>query len=511
VTGLVLMVEECRAQPLDSLAAGIMKVETQIQRVASRRSRYLAALQRLRADVLTLQLSLDNAIRQLEGREDDYSDAEVPPGLQGAAVEARAVLQGYREILAHGSSEEADVATFPPDDLGDPGTEIDGFGELVQATVENRLEGVEFEAVYTADVFSNVDGGVQRGSGYLDNVDLTIAFDAEKLFGWSGAVFSLYVLGNQGDSPTDYIGDAQGVSNIDADDTWKIYEAWLQQELWSGKVSLLAGLYDLNSEFDVMETAGLFLNSSHGIGPDFSQTGRNGPSIFPATSLGLRVRFQPTGNTYFQTVVLDGVPGNPDNPNGTQIVLDKKDGLLLTGEVGWSTEAGPYQSYRKVALGGYLYTSKFDALIRKDAVGNPARLRGRPGFYVLAEGSVLREDDPEQGLAMFARFGVADDAIYQLSAYLGAGMAYTGLLPGRDQDLLGVAVATARNGHPFKLSMLNTGTSVEAYEVALELTYRVALFPWLVAQPDVQYIINPGTERALSNALLISSRFEITL
>jgi porin len=63
------------------------------------------------------------------------------------------------------------------------------------------------------------------------------------------------------------------VSNIDASDAWKIYEAWLKQSLFQDRLPVLAGLYDLNSEFDVIESAGLFLNSSHGIGADYSQTG----------------------------------------------------------------------------------------------------------------------------------------------------------------------------------------------------------------------------------------------
>jgi porin len=52
------------------------------------------------------------------------------------------------------------------------------------------------------------------------------------------------------------------------------------------------GLYDLNSEFDVIEAAALFLNPSHGIGPDFAQSGRNGPSIFPVTSLAIRGEYR---------------------------------------------------------------------------------------------------------------------------------------------------------------------------------------------------------------------------
>lgn len=78
--------------------------------------------------------------------------------------------------------------------------------------------------------------------------------------------------------------------SIDADNTWKIYEAWFQQKLFGDNLSILTGLFDLNSEFDLIETAGLFLNSSQGIGSNFSQTGLNCPSIFPNTSLWLRTK-----------------------------------------------------------------------------------------------------------------------------------------------------------------------------------------------------------------------------
>src|SRR3546814_3364842 len=39
--------------------------------------------------------------------------------------------------------------------------------------------------------------------------------------------------------------------------------------------------------------AGLFIGSPHGIGTDFAQSGQNGPSIFPSTSLAARVQWAP--------------------------------------------------------------------------------------------------------------------------------------------------------------------------------------------------------------------------
>ena len=47
------------------------------------------------------------------------------------------------------------------------------------------------------------------------------------------------------------------------------------------------GLVDINTTFDVQETAALFLNASHGIGPDLGDTGFNGPSDYPTTALAV--------------------------------------------------------------------------------------------------------------------------------------------------------------------------------------------------------------------------------
>src|SRR3546814_8879648 len=66
----------------------------------------------------------------------------------------------------------------------------------------------------------------------------------------------------------------------------RLYEAWIDQKIGDA-ASVRIGLYDLNSEFGALDTAGFFVSSPHGIGTDFAQSGRNGPSIFPATSLEL--------------------------------------------------------------------------------------------------------------------------------------------------------------------------------------------------------------------------------
>jgi carbohydrate-selective porin OprB len=65
-----------------------------------------------------------------------------------------------------------------------------------------------------------------------------------------------------------------------------------EKNLLDNQFSVLAGLYELNSEFYRLQSAGLFLNSSFGIGPEFSQSGLEGPSIFPSTSYMSSQRMQ---------------------------------------------------------------------------------------------------------------------------------------------------------------------------------------------------------------------------
>lgn len=383
------------------------------------------------------------------------------------------------------------------------------FGALGALRDDARARGLDLQFVYTGEQ-AWVRGGNETGTTYLDNADLTLAADLDALLGLRGGDAFVYVLGNSGGSPSELAGDWQVVSNIDAPDTWKVYELWYQQRWGDERYSLKAGLYDLNSEFDAIATATLFLNSAFGIGSDISQSGVNGPSIFPTTSLALRGRAAFGGRFYAQAVVLDGVPGDPDFSRGTQIELDRDDGLLLVGETGYLHEpAGVGDGrYRKLAVGGWRYTAAVD----EDAYGNPVRARENSGIYALAEGSLLPErNDPAQGLAGFLRYGLADQHINRLDAFLSGGLVYTGMFPGRDADRLGVGVAYARNSQRFRDAAAADGAPVDSHETVVELSYRAELLAWLALQLDYQYVVNPGMDPQLDDAPVWLLRFEISL
>ncbi len=362
-------------------------------------------------------------------------------------------------------------------------------------------KGIVFDAAYTGEIWGNLSGGIQTNHEYIDNLDLTMEVDMEKVAGIPGGTLFLYGLANSGsDFSGATVGDSQVISNIDAERALRLYEAWYEQALFDDLLSLKLGLMDLNAEFDAMETASLFINGAHGIGLAFSQAGVLGPSIFPYTAAGARLRLNFSDALSWSTVVFDGVPGDRNNTQRTRIKFSHGDGALITTEVDYEPGSGI-----KLGAGFWHFTEPFDDLVS----GSAAKHQDNSGFYLLGEFMALREAaDSDQGLALFARYGFANEDINQYQHYIGAGVAYTGLFPGRDEDRLGAAIGVGINGDPFKTA--NSVTQDE--EINLEFTYHAPILPWLALQPDLQYVINPGAgaNGDLGDAVVLGLRFEIT-
>lgn len=354
----------------------------------------------------------------------------------------------------------------------------------------------DFGVLYTSEIWRNVSGGREQGSVYLDNLDATLEIDAERLFGWRGTRVLLYGLYNNGRSLSgEKVGDLQVVSNIETGvEAARLYEAWIETPV-TDRGSLLVGLYDLNREFDVLESAVRFINSAHGIGTDFGQSGRNGPSIFPVTSLALRFAWQWNDRIRWRAAVLDGVPGDPDDPGATTIDLGGGDGALLVGEIEWA------QQGRRLLAGAWGYTADFPRWPDPAAPGPTRRGDGNGGLY-------LRGETPlgAGGATLFARVGVADGDYNPFSGFLGAGVEWAGSIAARPQDSFGIAIALAETSNAYRRAF-----DAEPREFKLEMTYRMPIGERITLQPDLQYIRNPGLDPTLDDAWAIGLRFELTL
>src|SRR5262249_6580193 len=201
-----------------------------------------------------------------------------------------------------------------------------------------------------------------------------------------------------------------------------------------------------------------FLNSSFGMGPELSQSGPAGPSVFPQTSLALRAQFKATPEWLVRAAVADARPARGDlatpPPSGGA-------GAALLGEVAFLNRPGdpeprsrrvrtgrfaglaPYQD--KYAVGFWHYTATFADPSAQDAARSPVLRHGWPGAYALFDRLLPSADSPHKTSA-FVQLGAGDPRVNRFAAYVGAGADISGVLPGRPDDELGFALAVARNG-----------------------------------------------------------------
>lgn len=364
-------------------------------------------------------------------------------------------------------------------------------------TEDVPARGIAVQSVYTGDLLGNVSGGLRRGARYLDTLDLTLALDGERLAGWEGV--SVFVHGaytNTESFSDDLVGDQQGVSNLEADaDTVDLYEAWI--EFGNGRASVRAGMYDLASEFDAIETADLLLNASHGTGPDFSQSGHDGPSV-STTALALRVSYAIAHDWTARLAVLDGAPGQADRPDRPSLELSEEEGALVAAELGYERDG-----FRS-AIGYWRYTAEHEAMLSTALAGVPVTARGNDGIYGYVEGSLTSD------WAGWLRVGFADKRFNPVARYVGAGIRIDAI-GGRQGDAFGVGVAWAEYGDQHRMAREHEGEQGGRAELALELTYRAELNERIAVQPNLQYIIDPGGDGTIDDALVLGLRLEALL
>ena len=369
-----------------------------------------------------------------------------------------------------------------------------GVARAEDAQTKEPTPAANLAFTYTSDIWSNTSGGLDEGTVYLADVKAQLSLDLEQLTGWTGAQAFVYGMYTNGNSISALTGDANGISNIETGvEAVRLVEAWVDQAFADGKGSVRVGLYDLATEFDAGEVRALFLNPGHGSGTDWSQTGQNGPSIWPVTSLAARVNYNFDGGIYLRGTIADGVPGDPNHPKRTTIDFRNGDGVLLAAETGIAREG------RLWSLGVWSYSEKYPDLVTAETHSNF-------GGYVAMEEKLLSSDagDPFN-LSGSVRAGFANDDVNPVSNFLSATVVATGLIASLPEDQIGLGVMVANAGNKF----LSGIAEPKDQEINLELTYFANLTSHLSIQPDLQYVINPGMDGSVDNALVFGVRLQL--
>ncbi|MGE3158377.1 MAG: carbohydrate porin [Xanthobacteraceae bacterium] len=389
--------------------------------------------------------------------------------------------------------------------------------------------GIEYSLIYTNDVLSNLRGGLQRGTINQGKLETTVSVDAEKLLGIKGLSFyaNSFQIHNTGRIRRDYVGGINTIAAIEAQQTTRLSELWMEQSFWDGKASVRLGQLVADLDFFDSELSVMFLQSDWA-----TITAVNLPSggpAYPLSTPGIRLKFDPNPNATFLMAIFNGDPAGPGWPGEEQIRnlyglnFRLKDPAFIIGEAEFRTNHGKTDVGLASTLkfgawshlgefADYRYANDGTLLADPNGSGEPARRRRNSGVYGVFEQQLFRPrgGDPYSGISVFGRISTSPSDRNLVDFFMDGGVVVAGLVPGRPHDKFGASYMYSRFSKAVRAfdldnQILNGSEDpIRDYEANLELTYMFQMMTGWTVQPVFTYVWHPsGT---LPDAAVIGGR-----
>ncbi|NLX13499.1 MAG: carbohydrate porin [Phycisphaerales bacterium] len=232
-------------------------------------------------------------------------------------------------------------------------------------------------------------------------------------------------------------------------------------------------------------------------------------TIPAAKGIGAFAKFWPADWIYFQMsgIDADNRPTRTGFDTGfhgpAHFVGNWEFGLSPKWRIGDRTLPGNYRF-------GWWYNPRVRSVYMKtlDGALTQRYKSGDVGFYTSLDQLIFKENDnpsDKQGLGAFFRYGYAHGDINRINHFWSTGLQYQGLIPTRDEDLLGFGVAQSIASRQLR-SEINSRTD---RETVYELYYAFKVTPWCVITPDVQFITNPEANKDARDSVVGGVRIRI--
>ena len=319
-------------------------------------------------------------------------------------------------------------------------------------------------------------GGVASGRSCEYALDGRLELHGDRLLHWRGSSLVLDVNAVGGGHPSrDHVGDAQGVSNIEAPWAIRPYEFYFAQTISTTHTRLRLGLIEISDQFMYVPGTSELINSSFGLIPTVSL---NVPtSTYPEPGLGATLEQVVSEHFQLRVGVFQGRPDHRARPFSR--------GAFEIGEVEYDTADGA-----SVSVGGWNYIQPGGSA----TAGDPHHDWGTQ----LAASALV----PQTDLRVYAQAGASPESQSFNPYYVELGLHWKGPFRSRPHDRFCLAVGR---------DWLRSDRGWQA-ETTLEGIYSWVLKRGIYLQPDIQYINRPlggGVER--NDAVVGLLRIYVTL
>ncbi len=335
--------------------------------------------------------------------------------------------------------------------------------------------------------------GVHRHKGrYTGSFDIEGEIDFTKPLKWPGAILFVHAEGGWSEGlDASSIGSIFGV-NADArgamnnpDQVIDLTELYFQQSLFDDRLIFRVGKLDMAGGFECRGCPVAFDGNAYAN----DETGQflngalvNNPTIpFPDTGLGAVLYVEPFDGVYVAAGAADAQADTRET--GFKTTFHGEDYFIAMLETGWAPVlAAPWGDLQGTYRVGMWYDPQ-----PKERFRNGTIKRDDIGVYLSFDQQIWKENKTDdQGLGLFNRYGWADREVNEIGCFWSVGGQYQGLIPRRDDDVLGVGFAQGI------ISDFNRDNKSASYEAAFEVYYNAQITGWMSVTPSVQFVRNPG-------------------
>ncbi|SDR58552.1 porin, OprB family [Rhizobiales bacterium GAS191] len=422
-----------------------------------------------------------------------------------------------------GSAQPALAAKAAPQSIWQQDTLLGDMGGFRTKAAE---AGIQLGLTYTADFLGNTSGGWRRSfiaEGVLAptlDMDLGKFTKIDALSGTSLHASLFQVAGRS--ISLHNTGALYLATNIEQVATTRVFEAYLEQKLFGDKISVRAGQMAIDSEFLISPTAATFISNTFYYPTWMAFDLPNGGAGTPLAAPAARVKYTPTDRITLmagayaadpagrRNLVLPAPFSNPEYKNRYGTTFNLNYGTVYIAEAAYADAKAPlpfaYKIGGWVVGGGRFFDQRRDLLgfslaDLANTDGAAKRYSSDWGVYGIADQTLWAPggNDPRK-IAAFARGGLSPSNRNLIDAYADGGVTFTGFVPGRSNDVFGVAAtyskissaASALDRDTILFGTNPPGFPIRDYEFIGEATYQIVLAPWLTVQLDAQHIVHPG-------------------
>ena len=377
-------------------------------------------------------------------------------------------------------------------------------------------DAFDFQASYTGESATNIDGGERRGSAYAGQLFVGGELDLNTLAGWKDTKIHIAMTNRHGKNLAEhYIGNSTSVQEIFGGQNTRLARFTISSSFLDGDLELEGGRTVANISFLGSELCQYFQTNAACGNPTFVFRTSNF-TWWPVSSWGGHAKYWLSPKTYFHTGVYEDNTSHQDlGDHGFDWATNEATGVVVPFTLGYQTTWDNDELPRRYEIGGWYDGADYtDPVFDEEGnyaaqSGNDYAVRnGRSGIFARFEQTVTRPNPlTKEGLTLFGAVLTGTSGELIEDYYIKAGFVFT-RQQYSDEALEDQRILRSING--------GVGTPASS-QTMLELSYGYQLNDHVRIQPNVHYIINPDqfAQRdrvmALDDAIVLGLRFDVNL